>query len=122
MASGVVAQPNPVIASNTAAFLPIGDRSKAFTLTTHLLTGRATCLGRGPACEVLARGDNVVLTARNAATLDDLARDPPATALALTLDVTDHAQRREVVHAARERFKTIDVLVNNAGHGYRAAV
>jgi hypothetical protein len=27
-----------------------------------------------------------------------------------------------VVRAAQERFGTIDVLVNNAGHGYRAAV
>src|SRR5439155_21550225 len=37
-------------------------------------------------------------------------------------DVTDHAQIRDAVCAAQERFGTIDVLVNNAGHGYRAAV
>jgi NAD(P)-dependent dehydrogenase (short-subunit alcohol dehydrogenase family) len=43
-------------------------------------------------------------------------------ALAVPLDVTDHAQIRDVVCAAQERFGTIDVLVNNAGHGYRAAV
>jgi NAD(P)-dependent dehydrogenase (short-subunit alcohol dehydrogenase family) len=46
----------------------------------------------------------------------------PGTALALSLDVTDHAQARAVAGAAGERFGPIDVLVNNAGHGYRAAV
>jgi len=29
---------------------------------------------------------------------------------------------RDVARAAQDRFGTIDVLVNNAGHGYRGAV
>jgi len=64
----------------------------------------------------------VVVTARDAASVEDLARSHPDTALALSLDVTDHPQRREVVRKALECFGAIDVLVNNAGHGCRAAV
>jgi NAD(P)-dependent dehydrogenase (short-subunit alcohol dehydrogenase family) len=64
----------------------------------------------------------VIVTARDAVTIEDLARSHPDTALALPLDVTDHAQVAAVVRAAQERFGSIDVLVNNAGHGYRAAV
>lgn len=36
--------------------------------------------------------------------------------------MTDRDSIKEAVKAAYERFGTIDVLVNNAGHGYRAAV
>jgi hypothetical protein len=37
-------------------------------------------------------------------------------------DVTDGAQVTRAVRAAEERFGGVDVLVNNAGYGYRAAV
>src|SRR4051812_22308760 len=43
-------------------------------------------------------------------------------ALALDLDVTDEAQITAAVRTAEERFGAIDVLVNNAGYGYQAAV
>jgi NAD(P)-dependent dehydrogenase (short-subunit alcohol dehydrogenase family) len=91
-------------------------------MATWLITGCSTGLGRALASTALERGETVIVTARDAARVGDLARSHPDTALALSLDVTDHAQRRGVVRAARERFGTIDVLVNNAGHGYRAAV
>ena len=91
-------------------------------MATWLITGCSTGLGRALASAALDHGETVVMTARDAATVEDLARSHPDTALALPLDVTDHAQRRDVVRAAKERFGTIDVLVNNAGHGYRAAV
>ncbi len=91
-------------------------------MATWLITGCSTGLGRALASAVLDRGETVVVTARDAASVEDLAQTHPDTALALSLDVTDHAQRRAVVREALERFGAIDVLVNNAGHGYRAAV
>ena len=63
-----------------------------------------------------------MVTARDVASVEDLTRSHPGTALALSLDVTDHAQGRAVVRAAQERFGTIDALADDAGHGYRAAV
>jgi NAD(P)-dependent dehydrogenase (short-subunit alcohol dehydrogenase family) len=91
-------------------------------MATWLITGCSTGLGRALASAVLDRGENVVVTARDVSTVEDLARSYPGTALALPLDVTDHAQIQAVVRDARERFGTVDVMVNNAGHGYRAAV
>lgn len=91
-------------------------------MATWLITGCSTGLGRALATAVLDRGENVVVTARDASRAEDLARSHPGTALALPLDATDHAQISSVVRAAQERFGAIDVLVNNAGHGYRAAV
>jgi NAD(P)-dependent dehydrogenase (short-subunit alcohol dehydrogenase family) len=91
-------------------------------LATWLITGCSTGLGRALASAALQDGENVVVTARDASAVDDLARSHPDSALALPLDVTDGAQRRQAVRAAQERFGGIDVVVNNAGHGYRAAV
>ncbi|HEY5978283.1 MAG TPA: oxidoreductase [Microlunatus sp.] len=91
-------------------------------MTTWLITGCSTGLGRALAEAVLARGDNVVVTARAAEKVQDLAQAHPVTALALALDVTDDAQVIAAVAAAEERFGAVDVLVNNAGYGYRAAV
>ena len=91
-------------------------------MTTWLITGCSTGLGRAFAEAVLARGDDAVVTARDAATVEDLAEKYPDSALALPLDVTDDAQVTAAVAAAEGRFGGVDVLVNNAGYGYRAAV
>ncbi len=91
-------------------------------MATWLITGCSTGLGRAFAEAVLARGDNVVATARDAAKVADLVEAHPDTALALALDVTDDAQVRAVVDSAEERFGGVDVLVNNAGYGYRSAL
>jgi NAD(P)-dependent dehydrogenase (short-subunit alcohol dehydrogenase family) len=63
-----------------------------------------------------------VVTARDVAKVQDLADAHPSTALALALDVTDDDQVTSAVRAAEDRFGSVDVLVNNAGYGYRAAV
>ena len=91
-------------------------------MATWFITGCSTGLGRALAAAVLERGDNAVVTARDVAAVRDLAGPYPGTALALSLDVTDAAQSAAAVRAALERFGGIDVLVNNAGYGYRAAV
>lgn len=70
----------------------------------------------------LRRGHNAVVTARDAASVQALADTHPGSALALALDVTDPAQVAAVVREAEERFGAVDVLVNNAGYGYRSAV
>ncbi|MFF2318517.1 oxidoreductase [Arthrobacter sp. NPDC058097] len=91
-------------------------------MTTWLITGCSTGLGRALAQAVLAHGHNAVVTARNVNAVKDIAADYPDTALALPLDVTDKEQISSAVQQARARFGGVDVLVNNAGYGYRAAV
>jgi NAD(P)-dependent dehydrogenase (short-subunit alcohol dehydrogenase family) len=91
-------------------------------MPTWLITGCSTGLGRALAQAALARGDAVAATARDAGSVQELVELHPETALALTLDVTDSAQITAAVNAAQQRFGAIDVLVNNAGYGYRSAV
>ncbi|QHC56547.1 NADP-dependent 3-hydroxy acid dehydrogenase YdfG [Rathayibacter tanaceti] len=91
-------------------------------MTIWLITGCSTGLGRALATAVLAHGDRAVVTARDVDSVRDITGPFAETALALPLDVTDDAQVAAAVAAAEERFGGIDVLVNNAGYGYRAAV
>lgn len=91
-------------------------------LATWLITGCSTGLGRALARAVLAHGHNAVVTARNVNAVQGIADAFPDTALALPLDVTDRAQITLVAKETKMRFGGIDVLVNNAGYGYRAAV
>lgn len=91
-------------------------------MSTWLITGCSTGLGRALAQAVTGAGHNAVVTARDAAAVADLAESAPERVLAVALDVTDPAQVASAVQQAQERFDRIDVLVNNAGYGYRAAV
>ena len=87
-----------------------------------LITGSSSGLGHALASAVLHRGHRVILTARNAAPMQALAGAFPETALVCALDITKPEQIASVVSQAESRFGSIDVLVNNAGVGYLAAV
>ncbi|AMM20042.1 short-chain dehydrogenase [Frondihabitans sp. PAMC 28766] len=91
-------------------------------MSTWLITGCSTGLGRHLAAAVLAAGHSAVVTARNVDAVADLQSQFPDSALAVALDVTDDSQVAAAVQAGIDRFGAIDVLVNNAGYGYRAAV
>lgn len=91
-------------------------------MTTWFITGCSTGLGRELALAVLERGDDAVVTARDTSTVADLVERFPDRALALRLDVSDADADRRAVAEAEARFGGVDVLVNNAGYGYRAAL
>jgi NAD(P)-dependent dehydrogenase (short-subunit alcohol dehydrogenase family) len=91
-------------------------------MTTWLITGCSTGLGRSLAQAVLEAGFNAVVTARNTKSLEELVASYPDTAAVAELDVTDNGQVARAVQLAEQRFGGVDVLVNNAGYGYRAAV
>lgn len=90
-------------------------------MSTWLITGCSSGLGRTLAEAVIAAGHNAVVTARQVDKVADLAEGTDRV-LALPLDVTDAAQITNAVGQAEVKFGGIDVLVNNAGYGYRAAV
>lgn len=87
-----------------------------------LITGCSSGLGRALAEQVLDAGYRLVATARDAARLEDIIVRGGNRALAVALDVTNDAAIEAAVQAAEERFGAVDVLVNNAGYGYLAAI
>src|SRR3954469_2293165 len=89
---------------------------------TWFITGCLTGFGRELAKAVLARGYRAVVTARDPKQVEEITAGHEERSLTLRLDVTDATQVTESVRRAEEHFGRIDVLVNNAGIGYFAAV
>ncbi|MFZ4928658.1 oxidoreductase [Chryseobacterium sp. Mn2064] len=83
-----------------------------------LVTGCSTGFGRELVKQLLAKGYNVVITARNTDKIQDLAKGYQDNSLILALDVTNKEQVQAAVSKTEEVFGRIDVLVNNAGFGY----
>ncbi len=92
------------------------------TSPVWFITGCSTGLGRALAQRVLEHGHRAVVTARRTDQISDIVADYSANALAVALDINDHAQVDAAIAQAGEQFSGIDVLVNNAGYGYLAAV
>jgi len=86
------------------------------------VTGCSTGFGREFVRAGLKHGFRVVATARDPKQLNDLIAGHEGQAIALALDVTKPDQIKRAVSEAERVFGRIDVLVNNAGYGYMAAV
>jgi short-subunit dehydrogenase len=83
-----------------------------------LITGASSGIGRALAIELARRGADIVLFARRAERLEEVARQIAALkrrAVLVAGDVTDAEARRRAVDAARTEFGGLDILVNNAG-------
>jgi len=85
-----------------------------------LITGCSTGFGLELAKQCIKRGYRTVVTARDPSKLQDLGATDQV--LVLELDVTRPEQAEAAVKATLSGFGRIDVLVNNAGIGYFAAV
>lgn len=86
------------------------------------ITGCSTGFGRELAKQLLSQGYHVAVTARHTKDIQDIVNGHEEQALVLELDVTKPEQVNAAVQKAVAHFGRIDVLVNNAGIGYFAAV
>jgi NADP-dependent 3-hydroxy acid dehydrogenase YdfG len=85
-----------------------------------LVTGASSGIGRAVARDLGAGGASVVLAARRAERLAELADELTAAgarALAVPADVTDQDEVERLHDAAIDRFGRVDILVNNVGVG-----
>ncbi|NYI44548.1 NAD(P)-dependent dehydrogenase (short-subunit alcohol dehydrogenase family) [Nocardioides aromaticivorans] len=91
---------------------------------TWFVTGTSRGLGLELVSQLLQRGDNVAATTRSADRLvSALGADVGAgRLLPLEVDLRDEEAVTQVVRRTTDHFGSLDVVVNNAGYGFLAAV
>src|ERR1700733_2873478 len=82
---------------------------------TILITGTSSGIGRDTALYFAAKGWNVAATMRDPLKADPVLQHPRIGLFAL--DVTDAESIAQAITATVQRYKKIDVLLNNAGYG-----
>src|SRR5579875_1681515 len=90
-----------------------------------LITGASSGIGAALARALAGRGAQVALAARRTERVHDLASEigqNGGQALAITADVRDEDSVKAMVQATVDRFGGIDILIPNAGLGYRASI
>ncbi len=90
-----------------------------------LITGASSGIGAALARALAGRGAQVALAARRTERVHDLANEigqNGGQALAITADVRDEDSVKAMVQATVDRFGGIDILIPNAGLGYRASI
>lgn len=82
---------------------------------TVLITGASTGIGRATALYFAGKGWNVAATMRDPLKADPALKHPQISVFAL--DVTNEDSIAQALTDTLERYKKIDVLLNNAGYG-----
>lgn len=86
------------------------------------ITGASKGLGLELAKKLLAEGFKVAATSRNEASLSAALGKASENFLPLEMDLVDEKSVKTAIDRAVNHFKTIDVLVNNAGYGLLGAL
>ena len=87
---------------------------------TAIVTGAGRGIGKAISIALAHEGANVVVSARTRSEIDDVAHDIESRgghALAVPADVSIEADVQNLIDRTIQRFKTVDILINNAGFG-----
>lgn len=94
-------------------------RKRQIEGSVTVITGASSGIGRALARQLAQRGAAVVIAARSAGDLDEVAEECVsrigADALAVPTDVGDEGAVHDLAHQALKRFGRVDSWVNNAG-------
>ena len=104
--------------------MPLGADDVRLDGRVAIVTGAAVGIGRATAIALARFGADVAICDRDAGNLGTCADEIEAagrTALLGILDVRDGDQVATWLREVATRFTHVDVLVNNAGGGFRAA-
>ncbi|MFD9697499.1 SDR family oxidoreductase [Lentzea sp. NPDC059081] len=89
---------------------------------TWFVTGTSRGLGLELVRQLLDRGDHVAATTRSTDRLLTALGTDTSRLLPLTVDLRDETAVAQAVRQTTDRFGGLDVVVNNAGYGFLAAV
>jgi short-subunit dehydrogenase len=91
-----------------------------FTNKVIAITGGADGIGRALVEQFLAKGAKVATCSRTAGKLAQLENDFPGKALfTVVADVSKEEDCKNFIHKTIEKYKSIDILINNAGISMR---
>ena len=82
---------------------------------TVVITGASRGIGAATAREFANSGANVVLVARNADAIGELAADIGSRAIAIACDVSRYWEVEKAIQTAVDEFGGLDILIGNAG-------
>jgi 3-hydroxy acid dehydrogenase / malonic semialdehyde reductase len=84
-------------------------------MKTILITGASSGFGKATAELLAEQGHRLILVARRSDRLEQLRASLPVAVHTATVDVADKAQVQQFFDSLPDEFRSIDVLVNNAG-------
>lgn len=104
-----------------ASLLAEGIKMQRLKGKNILITGASSGIGKACAEQFAANGANIIISARRFDRIKDLAyklkKKYSINVLPIELDVTQSSKVNEIIQTLPDEWKTIDVLLNNAGVG-----
>jgi 3-hydroxy acid dehydrogenase / malonic semialdehyde reductase len=85
---------------------------------TILITGATSGIGKATATLFAARGERLILCGRRQERLEALQNEFQCESHLLNFDVRDRAAVFEAINSLPEQWKSIDLLINNAGNAH----